>query len=72
MKAMYLPRDLETKLDEYRRQRKEETGKRPFRYTAILELLKKALAGVEPEKPLTKRIEEIEDRLDLIEREMPQ
>jgi hypothetical protein len=72
MKAMNLPRDLETKLDEYRRQRKEETGKRPFRDTAILELLKKALEGVEPEKTLTKRIEEIEDRLDLIEREMPQ
>lgn len=63
-----LPRDLELKLKEYRCQRKEEIGKLPFRDTAITELLRTALEGVAVAKPLTKRIEEIEGRLDLIER----
>lgn len=70
--TMHLPRDLELKLKEYRRQRKDETGKLPFRDTAITELLRTALEDVAVAKPLTKRIEEIEERLDLIERDMGQ
>lgn len=45
---MNLPHAIELKLNEYRKRRHEETGKRPFRDTAISELLAKALAGVEP------------------------
>lgn len=70
--ATTLPHDLELKLNEYRRQRKDETGKRPFRDTAIADLLRKALEGVELPKPLTERVQEIERRLDEIERDMGQ
>ena len=70
--SLNLPRDLESKLDEYRRQRKDETGKRPFRDTAIVELLRTALEGFVPQQPLSDRIAKIEDRLDLIESDLGQ
>ena len=70
--SLNLPRDLESKLDEYRRHRKDETGKRPFRDTAIVELLRTALEGFVPQQPLSDRIAKIEDRLDLIESDLGQ
>ncbi|WP_417744773.1 hypothetical protein [Rosistilla oblonga] len=65
---MNLPNDIETKLAEYRRQRRSETGKVVHRSTAIVELLRKALDGVEPPKPLEERLSEIDKRLDALER----
>lgn len=67
MTSISLPNDLELRLTEYRRQRKAETGKLPFRDTAITELLRKALEGVEPPKPLTDRVDDIERRLRELE-----
>jgi hypothetical protein len=62
-----LPQDIERRLDVYRQHRKDETGKRPFRDTAILELLRKALEGIEQPKPLTQRIEALEQRIEHLE-----
>ena len=67
LKHISLPDDVEKKLSEYRKQRREETGKLPFRETAIAELLRKALTGVEPEKTLSDRISDLEHRISKIE-----
>lgn len=63
--SLRLPNDL--KLNEYRKQRKGETGKLPYRDTAIAELLRKALEGVEAPRPLTERVDDILRRLKNIE-----
>ncbi len=64
---MKLPNALELKLNEYRKRRYEETGKRPFRETAIVELLAKALEGIEPARPISERLADIERRLAELE-----
>jgi len=61
------PKDIEGKLLEYRQSRKSETGKVMFRETAIIELLRTALANVEPAKPLEDRLKEIEGRIQRLE-----
>ena len=66
-KHMSFPKELEDKLTAYRRQRKEETGKTLFRETAICELLRKALDGVEPPRPLADRVAELERRVEKLE-----
>ena len=74
MSKIELPAKIEKLLDAYRKQRKAETGKLPFRQTAIEELLLKALIGIEQEKPVSDRLEDLrrkllllEDRLDAVE-----
>lgn len=63
------PKDVEDRLTEYRRSRKAETGKMPFRETAVIELLRKALDGFEPVRPIEDRLAEIENRLQRLEAE---
>jgi hypothetical protein len=62
-----LPDALITKLDAYRKQRREETGKIIMRSTAIAELLTKALDGIEPASPIRDRVEELDRRLTALE-----
>ena len=66
-KSISFPKDVEDRLIEYRKSRKSETGKMMFRETAIVELLQKALSGLEPPRPLDDRLCEIERRLYLLE-----
>lgn len=54
---------IEAKLKQYREERLKQTGKRPFRETAIEELLAKALDGYEPPMPLEDRLKAIEKKL---------
>ena len=58
---------IEDKLSEYRKQRKAETGKMPFRATAIEELLRKALDGIEPARPIVDRLDDLERRVAALE-----
>jgi len=62
-----LPDSLVKKIDEYRKRRKEETGKIIMRSTAIAELLTKALDGIEPASPIRDRVEELDRRLTALE-----
>lgn len=62
-----LPHAIELKLTEYRKRRHEETGKRPFRDTAIAELLAKALDGIEPARTIHERLADVERRLSVLE-----
>jgi hypothetical protein len=54
-------------LMQYRKARKVDTGPLMFRDTAIVELLRTALAGLEPPKPIEDRLCEIEIRLTRLE-----
>jgi hypothetical protein len=62
-----LPDSLVKKIDEYRKRRKEETGKIIMRSTAIAELLTRALDGIEPASPIRDRVEELDRRLTALE-----
>lgn len=62
-KAATFAKDIENKLKQYREERFKQTGKRPFRETAIAELLAKALQGYEPPMPLEDRLQAIEKKL---------
>jgi hypothetical protein len=62
-----LPDSLVKKLDAYRKQRKQETGKHIMRTTAIAELLVKALDGIEPASPICDRLAELESRVTALE-----
>lgn len=62
-KNISFPKDVEDKLDVYRKSRKEETGKTMFRETAVIELLRTALLNFQPAKPVEDRLDDIEKRL---------
>lgn len=62
-KTATFAKDIENKLKQYREERFKQTGKRPFRETAIEELLAKALQGYEPPMPLEDRLQAIERKL---------
>ncbi len=64
-----LPNDIEEKIKLYRNQRREESDKVLFRDSAIVELLRKALDGIEKPMPLSDRVLKIEHRLDALERQ---
>jgi len=66
-KNISLPKNIEDSLSAYRSARKVETGKLLFRETAIVELLRVALAGFEPPVPTADRLAEIELRLEVLE-----
>ena len=66
-KSVSFGKDLEARLLEYRKARKEETGKMMFRETAILELLRIALQDFSPPMPIEDRLREIEQRLAVLE-----
>lgn len=66
-KKLSFPKDIEDRLLEYRKARKDESGKMIFRETAIIELLRAALAGYQPPMPLEDRLKQIEDRLAMLE-----
>ena len=55
------------KIDAYRQQRKEETGKTLFRVSAVKELLETALEGVEPVSTTQERLTALEERVERIE-----
>ena len=57
---MKLPPKLEAKLTAFRQSIKAETGKLPFRDTAILMLIEKSLTGVDVPKPMSDRVTELE------------
>jgi hypothetical protein len=59
--------ELLAKIDDYRRARKEETGKAVFRETAIYELIHKAVDGFSPPAPLTDRLTRLEERVMFLE-----
>lgn len=65
--SIHIPDDLEKKLTAYRQNRKQELGKLPFRDTAIIELLRSALAHVPIETPITDRLVDLEKRTKAIE-----
>ena len=47
--------------------RKQERGAVIFRENAIIELLTKALDGIEPPKPINERLDELEKRVAALE-----
>lgn len=61
------PKDVEERLLEYRKSRKTETGKLMFRASAITELLRVALTGFVPPKPVEDRLSELESRVSKLE-----
>ena len=58
---------VEDGIKQYRDNRFVETGKRPFRVTAIEELIRKALQGVEPPRPMSEQIDELRTRIERLE-----
>jgi hypothetical protein len=66
-KSVSFGKDIEARLLEYRKARKEETGKMMFRETAICELLQIALQNYSPPMPIEDRLREIEQRLAVLE-----
>ena len=66
-KSASFGKDIEDRLLEYRKARKEQTGKMMFRETAIMELLQIALQDFSPPMPIEDRLRGIEQRLSVIE-----
>ena len=62
-----LPDKLEKQLNAYRTMRKQERGAVIFRENAIIELLTKALDGIEPPRPINERLDELEKRVAALE-----
>lgn len=61
------PKDVEDRLLEYMKKRESETGRPMDRADATVELLRTALAGYDPPKPLEERLSDIERRLRSLE-----
>ena len=60
--------EFSARFAEYCRRRRDERGGRAIQSaTAIRELLEKALSGIEPERPLTERITDLERRVAALE-----
>ena len=66
-KSASFGKDIEDRLLEYRKARKEQTGKMIHRETAITELLQIALQDFSPPMPIEDRLRGIEQRLSVIE-----
>ncbi len=66
-RSVSFPKDIEDRLLAYRKARKAETGKMMFRESAITELLRVALEGFQPPKPMEERLRAIEKRLTKLE-----
>jgi len=63
---VYIPTGLEHKVDEYRKARKEETGKMMLRTTAVCELLELALADLKPTLPISDRVSALERQVSVL------